>query len=277
MTAALNAFFDALFSPLEALPAELVLALVSLATALFLLAVFRFTSNQEGIRRARGRLIAQLLAIRLFPDDPMTTLRCLGGALRANAGYLRHSLIPLLVLLPPMAILLLQLELRFAHLPLEEGASTTASITFRPGALASAALPPVGLAAAEGLEVETPPLPIPCLAEVDWRIRARRSGVHALRFELEGAGAGAIEKEVVIGGRELRRLASARTGGGLLERLLHLGEPPLAAELGIAEIRVDYPPRPFRLLGMRMHWLVAFFILSLAFAFLLKKPLGVEV
>jgi hypothetical protein len=67
-----------------------------------------------------------------------------------------------------------------------------------------------------------------------------------------------------------------RTGGGLVAKLLHPGEAPLDPALGIRAVQVDYPSRPFSMLGVAMPWWLAFFILALVFAFALKKPLGVE-
>jgi len=279
MNGALTAIFSTLLDPLAVLDPALVLSLVALATALLMLLVFRLTSNQEGIRRAKARVIGQLLAIRLFPDDPWVTLRSLGGALRDNLVYLRHSLVPFLVLLAPLVLLLVQLDLRFSRLPLRPGESTTVGVVLAEPA--SAAPPDLRLEAPAGLAVETPALWIPSLREVNWRVRAEKPGAYELRF---ANGARSFSKDLVVAAEgsthcraPLVKLSTERTGGGFLAEVFHPAEPRLAADLEVASAYVDYPPREFKLLGFRMHWLVAYFVLSLAIAFLLKRPLGVEV
>ena len=55
---------------------------VSLLTALLMLFVFQLTSNQAGIRRAKDRIKAHLLELRLFKDNMRVTLWAQGGILR---------------------------------------------------------------------------------------------------------------------------------------------------------------------------------------------------
>jgi hypothetical protein len=269
---ALTALFDWLLSPLAGLDPALALAIVALVTGVLMLVAFRWTSNQEGIRRARGKVVANLLAIRIFGDAPGVTVRSLVGVLRANVGYLRHMLVPLLVMLLPMVLLLVQLDLRFSRLPLAPGVAAVVGVEFRDR---GGSPPGITLEAPEGIAVETPGVRIPALGEVNWRIRAAREGVHELRFAV---GATSVTKRVVVAAdRRLRTVAPARSGGGILEAVLAPAEPLIPRDAGVVAITVDYLPRPFAVLGFRVHWLVAFFILSILFAFALKRPLGVEV
>ena len=53
-------------------------------------------------------------------------------------------------------------------------------------------------------------------------------------------------------------------------------EAPLPAGAPVESIAIDYPDGDVSLLGWRMHWLVAFFILTLVFALALQRPLGVR-
>ncbi len=271
MNAALNAVFEALFSPFRAAGPGVAMGAASLVTGALLLITFRLTSNQEGLRRAKARVIGQLLAIRLFSDDPWTTARCLGGALKCNLAYLRHSLLPLVVMAAPMALVLIQLDLRFGRQPLRPGDATVVGVTLEPEAFEHSRS--VTIQAPAGLAVETPPLRIPALNEIDWRIRAVQQGEHDLRLEVGGR---LLVKRVVVG-EGLRCVSPVRTGGGFLESLLHPAEPPLPGDLGVAAVTVTYPERPFQILGWRMHWLLAYFVISMALAFALKRPFGVEV
>jgi len=278
MNAALTKSFDTIFAWMESFHPTWILVVLSVVTAILMLVIFRFSSNQKGLRAAKGRVMGQLLAIRLFPDDPWVTIRALGGALRDNVVYLRYNLVPLLVMIIPMILILIQLDLRYGRVPLRPGEAATVGVVFQPEG--SASLPQVSVRAPDGLEVETPALAIPTLHEVDWRIRARKEGIYTLNFETGGKE---FSKEVVVAEGEavgeddpLHRVSSQRKRG-FLDATLHPAEARLPADLGVARVFVDYPPRSFRILGVRMHWIVAYFVLSLAFAFLLRKRMGVEV
>lgn len=250
----------------------LLMILVSLATALLMLLVFRLTTDQEGLRRAKARVVGQVLAIRVFPDDPWVTLRALGGALWANLAYLRHSLLPLLVMLVPLVLLLLEMDLWFSRRPLEPGESTTLAVMLAEGHTADSA---IQLHPPEGLRVETPALYIPTLGELNWRIRPVEEGTHTLVFDRDGT---VFKKRVVCSEKDnLRRICATRTGGGLPAALLNPGEPALDAATGVASVTLDYPSRSFEVIGIEMHWILAYILFSLILAFILKRPLGVEV
>ena len=45
----------------------------------------------------------------------------------------------------------------------------------------------------------------------------------------------------------------------------------------ISAIRIDYPESDVRIFGRSMHWLVMYTVLSITFAVVLRRPLGVEV
>ncbi len=272
MNSLITAILDRILAPLREVHPVVTLACLAGITGVGMLLIFRFTSNQRGIARAKARIVGHLLAIRLFKDDPWITLRCLGRALVSNLGYLRHAVIPLMVMILPVAVLLIHLESWFGGRPLGVDEKTRVAVRYQASSLRSqpdVALLPSG---DHAYECETPPLHIPALNEVNWRIRVLREGVHALRFKVNGQ---ILEKRLVAGGG-LVRLTPVRTGGGLVDGVFHPGEPGLAPGLGLEAISVDYPERPISLLGVSMAWWLAYFIMALAFAFVLRRPLRVE-
>ncbi|MBN2491782.1 MAG: hypothetical protein JXQ29_13125 [Planctomycetes bacterium] len=271
MNRILAAVFAAVLAPLGAVGPWLALGVLSLVTAVVMLLVFRLVSNQAGIRRAKARVVGQLLAIRLFKDDPWMTVRGLGGALRENLGYLRHALFPLLVMMVPVGLILVHLDPWFARTPLQPGAVTRVAVVVAPGADRS--LPAVELHPSDtgAYRVETPPLRIPSLGEIDWRVRVEGAGSSELRFSVDGK---TFAKELVAG-TGMPRVNAVRSRG-LLGALLYPGEPTLEGAPAIREVVVDYPAREFTVLGLSMPWWLAFFLLTLVLAFLLKKPLRVE-
>ena len=51
---------------------------------------------------------------------------------------------------------------------------------------------------------------------------------------------------------------------------------PLPAGSALDLLSIGYPERELRVAGWNVHWLAAFFVLTLLLGFVLKRPLGVE-
>jgi hypothetical protein len=81
-------------------------------------------------------------------------------------------------------------------------------------------------------------------------------------------------KSLDAGDRVTRR-SPARLQPALLDQLLYPAEPPLPAGAAIRAISVTCPESSIAFLGLSTHWLVWFFVLSLLFAFALRRRLGV--
>src|SRR5712692_10137961 len=116
-----NRACDLLLWPFVDLHPLIPLAVFSFFTGVMMLVAYRFTSNQAAIRRAKDKMQAHVLAVRLFQDQLGVVLRSYGRILGATLGYLRLSLVPLLVMFMPLALLLVQLDARFAYRPLRAG------------------------------------------------------------------------------------------------------------------------------------------------------------
>ena len=113
LNAAVGGLFDALFAVLGRLGPEASMAVVSLLVGLFMLFIFKRTSNQAGIRRAKDRIKAHLLELRLYKSDFGQTMRSQGRILAANGRYFLHALKPMLVIVVPILLVLVQLDARF--------------------------------------------------------------------------------------------------------------------------------------------------------------------
>jgi len=94
-----------------------------------------------------------------------------------------------------------------------------------------------------------------------------------LRFT---AGGEQFVKQVVVD-RLGTRVATRRVRTGFRAQAAHPGEPPLPAAGQVEWVQVSYPPASLRLLRWRLHWIWPWLILSMAFGYLLKGPLRVEV
>lgn len=275
MNGILTSLFSAVMSPMRSLDPAISLTIISLVVGGLMLVGFKYTSNQRALSRAKGKALSQLLAIRLFKDDPWLTIRCLGGAIRDNFGYLRYMLFPFVVMFIPVVLLLVQMEQWYGHRPLDVGASTNVAVGVEGD------VKKVGrvrlLPSTDGAyEVETDPLRIASLGEVNWRVRPTKAGEHELKFEVDGKPATKTFSVTDGESKALGIVSVKRIGTGFFDALLYPAEPTIGGDPAITSISVQHDERPFSILGFEMPWWLAFFILTIVFAFILRRPLGVD-
>jgi uncharacterized membrane protein YeaQ/YmgE (transglycosylase-associated protein family) len=264
----IGAVVGVVLAPFQSHPAWGMTVVSAIAGAVLLL-VYKATSSQEGIRNTKARIWARFYELRLFQHDIRLLLSAQASLLRANFRYLSHSLIPLLFMVPPVVLLLAQLNLRYGLRPLRPGEITLMKVTARDAAILEGAT-------IEGdggcVVVASQAVRIPVLKEVVWRLKAVRDGRCSVRVH---AGGETMSKEIVVGHGAVP-VSPKRIGTRWWELVLTPGERPLRADT-VAELEVHYPERDFKLAGVHVPWWLAFFVLSLAFGLVLKSPLGVQI
>ena len=97
----------ALFAFAANIPLLWVLA-ISIVIGFLMVIVFRYTSDQKAIGRAKDRLKAHLLAVRLFQDQLPVVMRAYGKILRGTGSYLRLAFTPFLIAILPITFLIVQ-------------------------------------------------------------------------------------------------------------------------------------------------------------------------
>ncbi len=268
----LDGAFDLFFFPFRTANPVYGLTAISLLTGVTTIMVFRYASNQAAMRRTRDRIQAHVLEVRLFPDQLGVVLRAFGRILRFTLLYLVYTLKPLLVLLIPMGIVMSQLSLRFSRMPLRPHDSFI---------LKAELADPIGpmvlnsnlLRLPASLTVTAPPVCIPALREVDWRIRADAYGDFALAITIADQ---VFEKKVVVS-NEITQVPSERSRSSVLGWLLNPGEPSLPRRGPLQAIEVNYAPRSIDLRYFETDWLVFFLAVSLISGLIAKVLLRIEV
>jgi hypothetical protein len=244
---------------------------LSILGGILLVWIFGKVSNQDAIKRARNRLSAELIALRLFKDDLRVFFGVQGQVLVWTVKYLRHSLMPMLILMVPAMIILIQLNLHYGLRPVDIGESALVKVKLRdPAALTSGE---VTLQAPSNLKVETQGVRISELKEISWRVR----GVAPGRFDLVvNDGKTSVTKKAAVGGR-LEGVSSLRTGAHWLTNLLYPDEAPILKSSAIESIEILYPKLGLSFLGWHMNWMILFLVLSLVFGYMFKGVLGVQI
>jgi hypothetical protein len=273
LNAALRPVFDLLLAPFAALPPIVPVALVSLLASILMLVVFKRTSNQAALATAKRKIHAGIFEIRLFNDDLRAILRAQNEILRHNLTYLRFTLWPMVFILPPLLLVMAQLEFHYGYEGLRPGQRALLEVDLAPEA-ASGARPRVSLELPAGLRAETEAVWIASESQLLWRLLAERDGDYELGLSIDGAPR--LTKTVRVTPRTVR-LSPERVGPGFFSQLLYPAERPLPAGSPVRAIRLSYPARELSVLGFHMYWMIPFFALSIAFAFALRGPFKVTI
>jgi uncharacterized membrane protein (DUF106 family) len=273
VNAALRPVFDLLLAPFAGLPPIVSLVVVSLVVSVFMLLVFKRTSNQAGLEDVKRRIHAGLFEIRLFNDDLRAILRAQNEILRTNVSYLRLSLVPMLWILPPLVLVIAQLQFHYGYEGLQPGASTLLKVDLEPEAV-TGARPRARLDLPPGLRADTGEVWIPAESQLAWRLVPESEGDFELGVTVDGVGP--VTKSVRVTDRTVR-LSPVRVDRSFLSQLIDPAEPPLPRNGPIRAIHVDYPDREVSVLGFGMHWMIPFFVLSIAFAFALRGWMKVTI
>jgi uncharacterized membrane protein (DUF106 family) len=272
----LGFIFGLVMAPFRTHP-TLALVLISAIVAVGMLLVFKKVSNQEQLDAVKSRIHACLFEIRLFNDDLGAIMRAQMEILRHNMTYLRLQLLPLVFILPPMIVLLTQLQPYYGYSGLEPGESALLKVHLSPdngprdgAGFQFDAKPAVSLELPEGVRLESPSVWIPTEGEMAWRVQAEAPGEYELGIRV---GEETFPKSLLVSDEAVRRSPMRVTSA--MDQFLYPVEKPLPKDGPIASIELTYPEDPSFLLMPKWMWV--FFVLTIVFAFALRKPMGVTI
>ena len=243
---------------------------VSAVTGVLMLAMFKYTSSQDAIKRVRNDINAHLLALRLFKDSARVAIEAQGRIFRGAGMLLVLALVPMLVMAVPMALLLSQLALWYQARPLAPGEE--AVITLKLGGGPAATWPAVSLEPTEAVEVIAGPVRVRKLRELCWNVKAKKPGEYRLVFQV---GDQPVTKELAVGDGFMR-VSAERPGWDWTRILLNPWEKPFRPGEPVRSIAITYPERTSYTSGSG-YWVIYWFGVSMIAAFCFKGVLKVNI
>ena len=276
-----------LFLPSWLLSPLVIVVMLSVVVGLLMIILFGYTSDQKAIGIAKDQLKAHLLAVRLYRDQLQVVMGSYGKILRGTARYLKLAFMPLLYVIIPITLLIVQLDRVLGLSAIH--ANTPFLLTARvnnPEALdrISIGLPPEITASA-------PPVHVAADNEVVWRLVASHDGAYQVKINAGDPTATStvtpsvtpiltqtVTKTVRVSS-QLARVSPERWRDHFWERVFFSGESALPANSAVESIAVDYPARniPLGIAGYEMNWIWLFFILSMIAGFFFKELLGIQI
>jgi len=258
---ALNVVFDLWLWPFQGLPVLWQIVALAFPATIFSLLVFRYSSNQDGIRNAKDKIKAHLLELRLFKDDIGVTLMAQRDIFVNSLLYMRYALAPMAVMLIPFVLILVQVESRFAFRGLDSNEPAIVSVTVDSQWQVSQ-LQDV-LKIPKGLVLETPALRIDSAGEILWRISGMAPAKYELVFSVEGQS---FNRRIVVD-PEMTHIAPSVYRASDIRTLGYPAQPALAGDSPVSSVTVGYPRARGEFAGLSSaSWLLFMFTLILGFA-----------
>ena len=242
----------------------------SVLVAILAMVAYKYTSNQVALRDARNRMVARVLEIRLYQDDIMGIFGIMLRVMVSSLFYMKESLRPLAVMIVPVLLIMIQMAAWFECRPLEPGDSALLSVTCDEAVDILKAN--VSATAGEGLVLETEALRAPHQSVVEWRVGARTRGDSWIDVSL---GDAVLRKEIRVGSK-IQKVSPKRVRTPLWEALLYPVEPLIDKKSPMRSVSLTYPKRDLYVGRFRVDWVLAFFVLTLAFGIMLKPVMRVE-
>ena len=249
---------------LSVFPYWISLLLVSGLVGLVFIPVFKYFSNQRAVSAIRDRISADLLAIRIFKDNPRVMVRAQGRILFGSLRLLWHTLPSLLIMIVPVSFLLTQMSGWYQFRPLLT--DEPAVITVKTHSEQSQLLSDIRLKTSPDVEILAGPVRIETQNELAWKVVGRRVGLFPLYFQTH---VGMITKELSVGENSFPvsvKIPERALGDVLLYPL----ESPPPEGMSIRSITVTYGD-PFVDPLVRFDWLVVFCIVSLTIFWVFKR------
>ena len=264
--------FDILFLPFRGMSPWAGMILVSFLTGLLMLFVFKWTSNQEGIQKIKNRIKAHLLELRLYKDSLSQSFRSQGNILRCNLKYISYSAKPMLVMIVPLILIIVQLNFWFGYESLTPNESTILKIKLAEGQNPLEAQ--IAVQPSTGLVMETQPLRIEESQEINWRFSATQEGIQQFLVTIDGE---TITKRVSVAQKPLSKISPLKTSTKFLDQVMYPAEPPIKSQIPVESIEIRYPTKSMDLFGWKIHWIIVYFVLSIIFGFAFKGVFKVQI
>lgn len=247
-----------------------IVIILSVVIGLLMIVLFGYTSDQKAIGIAKDQLKAHLLAVRLYRDQLHVVMGSYGKVLRGTGRYLKLAFKPLLYVIIPITLLIVQLDRYLGLTAIQTDTPFLLTARVNPDALDT-----VSIDLPEGLTASAPPVHVAADNEVVWRLVASQEGSYEVKIS---AGGQSAVKTVRVT-PQLAGVSPERLRGHFWERMFSSGESALPANSTVESIAVDYPERniPLGIAGYEMNWIWLFFILSMIAGFIFKELLGIEV
>ena len=220
-----NAVGEFFLAPVASVPGWFSITVISAILGVFLLVIFKYTSNQKAIGWVRDDIKANLLAVKLFKDSFSVTFRSQARVFCASFKLLFYSIVPMLVMIVPVCLILAQMGLWYQVRPMWPGDEpVVVKLTLNDHV---DTFPQVTLESLPVAQTVIGPVRVFNKKEIFWKIKPIEEGNHNIIFHV---GDRRYEKQLAVG-KGFMRVSPKRPGADVTDILLYPLEKPFAFTL----------------------------------------------
>lgn len=264
----LTSITDLSLYPFRGVPKLWGLLFLSVVSGVLLLLCYGVISNQNGIRNIKRKIVAALFESVLYRHN----LRiCLAAQLRMLVGaavYFAYAVPPIIVLMIPCLLMLAQFNLRYETDGLKVGEPALVRVKVDNETY----LDTISLTTSENVDV-TPRLRVLEDNEVIWRITPQDQNLVTLEVS---DGKNTYPQSVTVDNAMEAKIPAKQLKSPYVA-VLYPGQALIPAESPISEIVIEYPSVSYKFCGIKWHWLVLFFVVSVLSGLLASKVFGIAV
>ena len=264
-----NKLAGLLFAHIAHLPGWLSNTIISAVAGVLLLIIFKYTSNQAAIGKARDSIKANLLALRLYKDSIPVILKSQVKVFKGALLLLIHAIRPMLVMIVPVSLIFAQLGLWYQFRPLTVGEETVVTMSLKEDE--NSPWPTVKLHTKGVADITIPKTKIASKRQILWKIKVLQPGYKEITFHVDDQQ---INKQLVVG-NGFMKTAPQKPAWNWLDVLLYPAEKPFASDSPVKSISIEYPNRISKTCGADW-WVLYFFLISGAFFMIFKPVLKVR-
>jgi hypothetical protein len=267
---AVDGLFDLIVAPFGEAAAWALLA-ISLVVTVIVLLLFKAVTPQKRLVRARNRVLGHIYEMGLYQERLTVLARIQRDLAAANLRYVVLVLPALAVLIPPVAIAMLQLEGRVARRPFEAGETTLVKAIVAPDRALE--LDQLALAPSSGLVQDGPAVRARSARTVVWRVRVAEAGEHAVTVNAPGGESWALP---LFADGGLPRVEQERRRESGINAFVSGRRAVLPADGALASLSLIPAEREVTYLGVGLVWWAAFILATLLIGLALKNVVRVE-
>ena len=250
------------------------LVFLSVVSGIVLLLLYGKISNQAGLKAVKRSIFSFVLESVLYRHDLRLCLRAQGRMFLAACRYFAYAVPPILILAVPCILVLAQLNARYDQRGLTVGEEALISLRLASGQ----PLRDVQIDVPPQVQVSTPVRSIE-EHEVTWRMKLTSPLSGDPKVRLSVPGRESLERPIYSN--------NSHDQAGMFQGAFESTSPWWTVlyprwsgfrKIGwIDEFSVAYPAVDYALLGLPMHWIIVFLLVSIVSGLIGSKIFGVEI